>query len=486
MRFAIAIGILANTLPAASQSENVNVLLARSERKDRMQALLQEPPSGRGALVKKLNRGKKSSLFGRQRVSANQGILKNILASQEGTVECDPASSDADVGLLSCGMGNYCMESQDSKLGGFCVESPMAFDRDLQDEPDVLPAQYCNESSPVFGDFECDCDEFDVANNTGTLSCDVEVNYCFEAYGCDDTCANANFTYSTDGESFSYTACFDFFSPYEQKFCYYITSSALGITDCEISLNNELCTSCSTSSPLDPECGQFDCENVGMGSSENSCEYSFYPPIVYDCFAGGNNITCNVCLSSDDPLFPDASLGNYTCGELDATLGEELIDVFSCAVIQLFSYDVCCNSSTPEPFLCALCGAGMDITIPDGVVSIPTQPDTTCAELEVAAAAGAISRLQCPLLQPFVTTPCGCMPTTPTPAPIEGPTAAPIEGPTAAPIDGPTAAPIDGPTPAPIEEPTPGPTDGVSSLLSSKSAMSLLGLSMVMVAYFAG
>ncbi len=48
MRFAIAIGLLANTLPAASQSENANVLLARSERKERMQALLQEPPSGRG------------------------------------------------------------------------------------------------------------------------------------------------------------------------------------------------------------------------------------------------------------------------------------------------------------------------------------------------------------------------------------------------------------------------------------------------------
>jgi hypothetical protein len=484
MRFAIAIGILANTLPAASQSENVNVLLARSERKDRMQALLQEPPSGRGALVKKLNRGKKSSLFGRQRVSANQGILKNILASQEGTFECDPASSDADVGLLSCGMGNYCMESQDSKLGGFCVESPMAFDRDLQDgisenytDSDLTPTQYCNESSPYFGYFECDCDEFDVANNTGTISCDVEVNYCFGVYACNDTCANLSITYSTDGESYRYTACYDFFSPYEQRFCYYYTSSALGTTDCAISLDNELCTSCNTSSLLDPECGEFDCENVGMGISGNSCIDGFYPPIVYDCFAGGSTTSCNICPFSDDPLFPDASLGNYTCGELDAALGEELIDVYSCAVLQLFSYDVCCNSSTPEPFLCALCGADMGTTIPDGVVSILTQPDRTCAELEVAAAAGAITRLQCPLLQPFVPTPCGCMPTTPTPAPIEGPTAAPI--------DGPTAAPIDGPTTAPIEESTPAPTDGVSSLLSSKSAMSLLGLSMVMVAYFA-
>jgi hypothetical protein len=416
MRFAIAIGLLANTLPAASQSESVNVLPARSERKERMQALLQEPPSGRGALVKKLNRGKKSSLFGRQRVAANQGILKNILASQEGTVECDPASSDADVGLLSCGMGNYCMESQGSNLGGFCVESPMAFDRDLQDgisenytEPClcVPPAQYCNESSPYFDYFECDCDEFDVENNTGTLTCKVYENYCFGKYGCNDTCGNANVTVSIDGESYSYSTCYDFFTPYEQKFCYYY-SSALDITECAISVDDELCTSCSTSSLIDPDCGEFDCENVGAGSSGNSCDYGFYPPIAYDCFV-------------------------------------------------------------PEGFVCALCGAGMDITIPDGVVNIPTQPDRTCAELEVAAAAGAITKPQCPLLQPFVTIPCGCMPITPTPAPIEEPTPAPIEE----------------PTPAPEDVPTLPPTDGVSSLLSSKSAMSLVGLSMVLVAYFA-
>jgi hypothetical protein len=496
MRFAIAIGLLANTLPAASQSENVNVLASRSERKERMQALLQEPPSGRGALVKKLKRGKKASLFGRQRVSANQGILKNILASQEGTVECDPASSDADVGLLSCGMGNYCMESQGSDLGGFCVESPIAFDRDLQanatngtsetsDETEGGAGQYCNESSPYFGYLDCNCDEFDVANNTGTLSCDIYKNYCFGAYGCNETCANSSLTYSTDGEESSrYIACYDFFSPYEQRFCYYYTS-ALGETGCAISLDEEFCTSCSTTnitSFYDSEvCNDFDCENVGMGSG-NSCADGLYPPIVNECFG---NYTCNVCPFSDDPLFPDASLGNYTCGELDFTLGLDSYDGFLCSFIQLSSYDTCCNSSrpattpgtispapTPESFVCALCEEGMNITIPDGVVTIPTQPDRTCAEVEDSAAAGAITRLQCPLLQPFVTSPCGCMPTTSepeTPAPIVSTTPVPI-------------APE--PTPAPEDVATPEPTDGVSSLLSSKSAMSLAGLSMAMVAYF--
>jgi hypothetical protein len=497
MRFAIAIGLLANTLPAASQSENVSVLLSRSERKERMQALLQEPPSGRGALVKKLNRGKKSSLFGRQRVPANQGILKNILASQEGTVECDPASSDADVGLLSCGMGNYCMESQGSDLGGFCVESPIAFDRELQAnatngtsetsyEPEMVLGQLCNESSSDFVYYDCDCDEFDVENNTGTLSCDIYKNVCLD--GCNDTCFNSSITYSTDGESYRYIACDDFFSPYdEQRVCYYYTS-APGASNCAISLDEEFCTSCSTSnitSSDDTECIAFDCENVGMGS--NACAVNLYPPIVNQC-DGFVNYTCNVCPFSDEPLFPDASLGNYTCGELDFALGEDSYNGFYCSFIQLSSYDTCCNSSrpattpgtispapTPEPFVCALCGEGMDITIPDGVVMVPTQPDRTCAELEGATVAGAINRLQCPLLRPFVTSACGCMPTMPTTPEPETP--APIVSTTPAPI-----APE--PTPAPEDVATPAPTDGVSSLLSSKSAMSLVGLSMAMVAYF--
>ncbi len=57
------------------------------------------------------------------------------------------------------------------------------------------------------------------------------------------------------------------------------------------------------------------------------------------------------------------------------------------------------------------------------------------------------------------------MPTMPSPAPIVSTTPAP--------------------TPTPEDVAAPAPTDGVSSLLSSKSAMSLVGLSMAMVAYFA-
>ena len=58
---------------------------------------------------------------------------------------------------------------------------------------------------------------------------------------------------------------------------------------------------------------------------------------------------------------------------------------------------------------------------------------------------------------------------------------------TPTPIALPTPAPIaPEPTPAPGDVATPVPTDGVSSLLSPKSVMSLVGLSVAMVAYLAG
>jgi hypothetical protein len=229
---------------------------------------------------------------------------------------------------------------------------------------------------------------------------------------------------------------------------------------------------------------------MGSGNTCAAADY-FNPPILSECSPTVNYTSCSVCPFSDEPLFPDTSLGNYTCGDLDKHFGTGLINVLVCDNFQLFAYDTCCNSSMPtttpdtispaptlDPFVCELCGPGRDITIPDGVVVTSTQPDRTCAELEGAAATGAITKLQCPLLQLFSTSPCGCMPTSPTPAPIAE-TQKDIASTTPAPI-----APE--PTPTLEDVATPAPTDGVSSLLSSKSAMSLVGLSMAMVAYFAG
>jgi hypothetical protein len=36
---------------------------------------------------------------------------------------CDPQSDDLDVGILACGMGRCCVESDESPLGGSCMPS---------------------------------------------------------------------------------------------------------------------------------------------------------------------------------------------------------------------------------------------------------------------------------------------------------------------------------------------------------------------------
>jgi hypothetical protein len=476
MRFAVAIGILASsTLPApCSASENAaSSRLARSERKDRMPTLLQEPQSGRAAaLIKNTfkSRGKnKSPLFGRkqqhQASISNEGILKNILASQqqeEGTFECDPTlSNDADVGLLSCGMDKYCMASQTSDLGGFCVEeSPIDFDRQrwLQgsNNPSSLSQYHCNSTSPKNSGENCTCDEFDLSTNVGTFSC-FNANYCFDEYGCGDTCANVGLTYTTtaaDEEGFTTASseiilCYDFFSPYEQSFCFDV------LNGCGVSLDGVTCTSCSVSDPC-----EWDCENVGMGSSSSTgtaltCPPYIEPPILHDC---------------------DTVPGTPAPAATPPTPAPALL------------------------FVCQICGEGMDITELDGIVSIPLQPDTTCAELKAGAEVGAVLELLCPSLLQFVTVPCRCMPTSQpsdnsestspsiAPEPNAADTPSPIPGDMPSkPSDSKSTLPSIAPEPNAEDTPSPIPVDGVSSLLSpTKSAMLLVGISMAMVAYFAG
>ncbi len=46
--------------------------------------------------------------------------MKNDPSAAEIMVPCDPKSTDADVGILSCGMNYVCEPSSTSSLGGVC------------------------------------------------------------------------------------------------------------------------------------------------------------------------------------------------------------------------------------------------------------------------------------------------------------------------------------------------------------------------------
>ena len=82
-------------------------------------------------------------------------------------------------------------------------------------------------------------------------------------------------------------------------------------------------------------------------------------------------------------------------------------------------------------FQCPLCGVGKQVTIPDGVVSIPQNGDFTCQTLVNAAQRGGINQQTCALLGSFVKTPCGCkqvLSGNETARPTETPTMAPTFG----------------------------------------------------------
>ena len=104
--------------------------------------------------------------------------------------------------------------------------------------------------------------------------------------------------------------------------------------------------------------------------------------------------------------------------------------------------------TNPDIFVCEICGEGLSVTVPDGVVSIPTQGDFACSELETSASMGLIAPGQCALLPPFVTDPCGC----------EGSGPSPTDEPAPSPTDEPAPEPTDEPAPEPTDEPAPEPT----------------------------
>jgi hypothetical protein len=425
MRFAIAVGILANTLPAASVPEK-RFLLARAKRKERIKNLLTaEPNNVVGGIAGNKKKNGPGAAFFSHNAKSGQAVLKNEIL-QENLVECDPTSSNADVGILACGMGKYCVESSDYDLGGVCVDSAeVDFQRQLQ-YGNYL-SDLCNEASENFGDYDCNCDEFDLVSGLGSVECKI-----YEVYNSclGETC----FSYSRDAVFYKYgdsnytsTICYNFSTPYNQNVCY--STASLG--GCVISFNDVTCNACveyTNENFPDSTCREFDCSNTAGNHSGSDCA------------------------------------------------GDSVILIFGDLYSALYE-----PAGTPEPtetppFICPICGEDKEVTLPDGVVSISTLPSFNCTELEGAAAAGNISLVLCAALIPFVATPCGCMDVD-TPSP----TLAPVE--LSEPDLPPTLAPVVPSTPAPVVIETP-PEPAAPSGAIRNGAMALVGLSAAMMAYF--
>eukprot|EP00980_Cylindrotheca_fusiformis_P009238 scaffold2012_cov193-Cylindrotheca_fusiformis.AAC.10 len=261
MKLVIAAAVLANALPAMPSGDSdvsVAVDLHDSLRMKPRKLLVQQKF---GEIFAKIQRRRKSR------------ILRNL---SRDAAQCDPTLVGADVGILSCGSGQYCMESTDYDFGGVCVgESiPVIPDRRLYEDGYYVnaAAYYCSSSGDRTEHLTCDCSRFENNSKTGSVKCALVDSYCLEDASC-ETCVNLTAEFKIDSANgYSIDWCYDFVSPIEQSICVEYAHGPSESTDCIIEFNTVQCNSCSvipyhyidaeTKSAQNGTCAAFDCANT--------------------------------------------------------------------------------------------------------------------------------------------------------------------------------------------------------------------------------
>ena len=168
MRFTIATAaILAQSVPAMTSEMGSATNLERAFADD-----IQDLVLTTAATIGSQRKNKFLNLV-KAKKEISGGYLKNSKNSDnknkspEDFQLCDPESDEPDVGVLSCGVGSYCVESDESKIGGFCVSSPDELDRALQGGDTLLDGIYtvfCPEDA-LYGE-QCNCTNYDPAAYT--------------------------------------------------------------------------------------------------------------------------------------------------------------------------------------------------------------------------------------------------------------------------------------------------------------------------------
>lgn len=433
MRFTAATAILVNTLPTHVRSTAVvesNALQANS-----FMAML----SGRQSETR--GRAKKE-ITPKRRHFGRGGLLKNLVSKDEVVLsDCEP-----DTGILACGFGYYCDGNIESTLGGICRPLP-TFERLLQTNGDqdyramtqtnetftnnALPSQnttstgnsttsgpgvYCDPSSPYYGDMECNCQGWNVANWTGTIDCKMRPETCTE--GCDNTCYSVDFSFTTDGSTVMYQYCYQFVKPFQQRLC----SGFSNDMSCTISVDDSFCTSCETSYRLNCDtgscyseaCSNFLCENLDLGTG-NSCYDGLVPAAFYQCYLDLNGLYPSCSLCSGGPMInPDAYLdvpgyGQFNCSYIDGLAMDGNLNPQQCTYATALAESICCTQAAAPSFTCNICSEdGYNITNVNTTINLPGQSSMSCGELQELATKGQIDASQCGIIQGFVGQQCGC------------------------------------------------------------------------------
>jgi hypothetical protein len=296
MRFAIAATLLVDSVARVSSLEfhEKAALWLTNDKKDheRQHDLM----SSNKVKNLKRNHPKSSqrvqSLLAKKFANDKDNMLKNANPPK---VECDPhhhtEAHHPDEGILACGgMFQYCQESDESSLGGFCaLSSDEDHSRALQTSSTgtALDAVnlVCNldENSP---NVECSVCTADEATYTGEFDC-IYTSECLEVPGlCDDRtisfCGTDQLSGKVDGEDYYHRqSCFDMTEPTAFAYCDSLTIRGEDLT-CEQSINGVTCNSCELA--INPQTGEvcqyFDCTNTDFGIEGNDCRITFLEAIA--------------------------------------------------------------------------------------------------------------------------------------------------------------------------------------------------------------
>lgn len=298
-------------------------------------------------------------------------LAKNDTPIQPVHQECDPLGDD--LGILSCGTGQYCVESQDSTEGGICVATISR--REVQD-PTGGNSTTITPTTPFFdekfnsfcvtGDASyrnCACTNVDEVESTVDIHCriwegctDVESECASTTNHCFSQEYKLNFTAS--GGYFERSFCYVDTLPFGQSLCFVGAGVNGTFNECSILLDGAKCQSCmmaerfyNEDSCADGEigcvpksffCYEFDCTNIPGGLAGTDCGDGAADPLFQHLRAVGCT-DCNICGSGSIVNNPDAIVsfrdGSYECGDLPLT---GFYTEVECLDLQVSLAEVCC------------------------------------------------------------------------------------------------------------------------------------------------
>ncbi|KAG7360231.1 hypothetical protein IV203_035330 [Nitzschia inconspicua] len=443
MRLTIAAAVLVETLPLVLSSNDhafSHVITSSSSangERSRIQEFLNSKRNGVLQLNKqKFPTGEKLRMMNRRRlINSGESSLK----------ECDPDDDGADVGILSCGAGRYCVQSDESPLGGYCASAEVS--RNLQSNSTILSNMF----EVCYGEAAyptCSCEGVDMEAYTGSVSCTYTPECVVVPNVCGD---NTTFCYSqtydltiTGYYTGTATDCYKFTEPKVQSYCYSLVIPTAGSAFCEIEVDGTKCNLC-VSAPeyegSDTYCKTFDCSNTIIQTADTYCDTTIptlmiQNTLLYDALpCEGGCYLCGEGNSVLDPdvYFPVMNNESYACGLIEiAALAGYFEGTDYCTQLAGPVEEACgCTGTEPDvvPFSCSICPDGMFMTNLEASLEVPNQGTVSCSQLSNP---GFLSPEECSLVQPLVQEPCGCAPpiteTPPTESPTTGPTGTIVTG----------------------------------------------------------